>query len=80
MDLLVMFAQASGEYMILPTIQLLRMALIFKLLLLLTPLTGLLIVTSLVTLIKTTMITLGALKVGIRTATSITRALETAAA
>ena len=64
----------------LPTIQLLWITLISGLLLLLTSLGGLLIVTTLLTLIKTTMITLGALKVGIRTATSITRALETAAA
>ena len=65
--------------MVLPTVQLLQIALISGLLLLLTSLAGLLIVTTLITLIKTALMTLGALEVGIRTATSIARALETAA-
>ncbi|MCH1928166.1 hypothetical protein L6232_25570, partial [Shewanella sp. C31] len=48
MKLLIVLAQASGEYMILPTIQLLWVALVTRLLLLLTPL---LIITTLVALI-----------------------------
>ena len=48
MKLLVMLAQASGEDMILPTIQLLRIALINRLLLLLIPL---MVITSLVALV-----------------------------
>ena len=44
MNLLVTFAQASGEHVILSTIQLLRMALITRLLLLLFPLTRLLLI------------------------------------
>ena len=66
--------------MILPTIQLLRITLISGLLLQLTPLAGLLIITTLITLIITTLITLVAPEAGIRTATSITRAVRTAAA
>ena len=58
--------------MVLPTIQLLRVALISGLLLLLTPLAGLLVITPLIILV--------ALKTGIRAATSITRTMKTAAA
>ena len=49
MKLLIAFAQTSGEDMILPTIQLLRVALVTRLLLLL--LTPLMIITTLVALI-----------------------------
>ena len=48
MKLLIALAQASGEDMILPTIQLLRVALVTRLLLLLIPL---MIITTLVALI-----------------------------
>ena len=48
MKLLIALAQASGEDMILPTIQLLRIALITRLLLLLIPL---MVITSLIALV-----------------------------
>ena len=51
MKLLIALAQASGEDMILPTIQLLRVALITRLLLLLSPLMMPLIITTLVAMI-----------------------------
>ena len=69
MKFLVPFAQIGGKHMILSTIQLLWITLISRLLQLLTSLARLLIITSL--------ITLRALKVGIRTAT---QAMKTAAA
>ena len=65
MNLLVTFAQASGKHMILPTIQLLRMALITRLLLLLFLLTRLMLI----------MTALMSLKAGTGTAT---RAMKTA--
>ena len=52
------------------------MTLISGLLLLLTPLAGLLIIITLITLIITTLITLVALEAGIRTATSVTLAMS----
>ena len=50
MKLLIALAQASGEDMILPTIQLLWIALITRLLLMMIPLIILLIVTTLIAL------------------------------
>ena len=63
--------------MILCIIQLLWITLISGLLVLLTSLARMLLVTTLLTLIKTALITLVALEGGIRTATSITRAMRT---
>ena len=51
MKLLVTLTQASGKHMIFLTIQLLRVALVTRLLLLLTPLITLLVVTTLVVVI-----------------------------
>ena len=66
--------------MILPTVQLLWMTLIARLLLLLlTPLARLLIVAALTTLIETALIFLVALKAGTRAATSIVRTMKAAA-
>ena len=79
-ELLVSLAQTCGKNVILRNIQLLWMTLISRLLLLLTPLARLLIITTLITMIITTLITLVALEAGIRTATSITRAMRTVAA
>ena len=71
MKLLVTLTQASGKHMILPTIQLLRVALVTRLLLLLTPLITLLVVTTLVVVI-----TLISLETRVRTATAITRTVR----
>ena len=57
MKLLVPFAQTGGKHMILPTVQLLWIALVSTLLLLLTALTSLLVISILVSL--------GILKIGI---------------
>ena len=54
MKLLIAFAQASGEDMILPTIQLLRVALVTRLLLI--PLIILLVITTLVVLVAMTIL------------------------
>ena len=66
MKLLVTFTQTGGKNMILPTVQLLRVALITRLLLLI-PLTGL--------LMKATLIAL-TLETEIRTATAVTRTVR----
>ena len=77
MKLLIALAQASGEDMILSAVQLLRVALVTRLLLLL--LIPLMIITTLVTLIALiAMSALVALKSRTRTASTITRPMRTA--
>ena len=71
MKLLVTLTYASGEDVILSTIQLLRVALITRLLLLLIPLIILLIVTTLVA-----MTTLISLEPRVRAATTVTRSMK----
>ena len=85
MKLVITFTQASSTNMILPTIQLLRVALITILLLLLTPLITLLVVTTLIAVIslislesraRTTTAVTWTMKAGPRTATWAMTVLE----